>query len=79
MQLPVKLLKEGTDQSQGMMIIEPDWPQMTSVSGIPQIVSNINACQVIGEAIKTTLGPRGLDKMIIDQREKVWHHWWVIF
>ena len=39
--------------------------------GIPQIVSNINACQVIGEAIKTTLGPRGLDKMIIDQREKV--------
>jgi T-complex protein 1 subunit eta len=54
MQLPVKLLKEGTDQSQG----------------IPQIVSNINACQVIGEAIKTTLGPRGLDKMIIDQREK---------
>ena len=55
MQLPVKLLKEGTDTSQG----------------IPQIVSNINACQVIGEAIKTTLGPRGLDKMIIDQREKV--------
>jgi len=54
MQLPVKLLKEGTDTSQG----------------IPQIVSNINACQVIGEAIKTTLGPRGLDKMIIDQREK---------
>ena len=36
MQLPVKLLKEGTDTSQG----------------IPQIVSNINACQVIGEAIK---------------------------
>ena len=33
-------------------------------------MSNINACQVIGEAIKTTLGPRGLDKMIIDQREK---------
>ena len=41
--------------------------------GIPQIVSNINACQVIGEAIKTTLGPRGLDKMIIDQREKVFY------
>ena len=42
--------------------------------GIPQIVSNINACQVIGEAIKTTLGPRGLDKMIIDQREKVCYY-----
>ena len=55
MQLPVKLLKEGTDTSQG----------------IPQIVSNINACQVIGEAIKTTLGPRGMDKMIIDARSKV--------
>ena len=71
MQLPVKLLKEGTDTSQG----------------IPQIVSNINACQVIGEAIKTTLGPRGLDKMIIDQREKViiteqWLvncHFWPLF
>ena len=55
MQLPVKLLKEGTDTSQG----------------IPQIVSNINACQVIGEAVKTTLGPRGMDKMIIDARSKV--------
>jgi len=54
MQLPVKLLKEGTDTSQG----------------IPQIVSNINACQVIGEAVKTTLGPRGMDKMIIDARSK---------
>ena len=53
--LPVRLLKEGTDTSQG----------------IPQIVSNINACQVIGEAIKTTLGPRGMDKMVIDARAKV--------
>lgn len=52
--LPMKLLKEGTDTSQG----------------IPQIVSNINACQVIGEAVKTTLGPRGMDKMIIDARSK---------
>jgi len=52
--LPVRLLKEGTDTSQG----------------IPQIVSNINACQVIGEAIKTTLGPRGMDKMVIDARAK---------
>jgi len=54
MNLPVKLLKEGTDTSQG----------------IPQIVANINACQVIGEAVKTTLGPRGMDKMIIDARSK---------
>lgn len=54
MMLPLKLLKEGTDTSQG----------------IPQIVSNINACQVIGQAIKTTLGPRGMDKMVIDNRSK---------
>ena len=61
--LPVRLLKEGTDTSQG----------------IPQIVSNINACQVIGEAIKTTLGPRGMDKMVIDARAKVSFHLKVYF
>ena len=53
--MPLRLLKEGTDTSQG----------------IPQIISNINACQVIGEAVKTTLGPRGMDKMVIDNRQKV--------
>lgn len=53
--MPIRLLKEGTDTSQG----------------IPQIVANINACQVIGEAVKSTLGPRGMDKMIIDNRGKV--------
>lgn len=52
--MPLRLLKEGTDTSQG----------------IPQIISNINACQVIGEAVKTTLGPRGMDKMVIDNRQK---------
>ena len=61
--LPVRLLKEGTDTSQG----------------IPQIVSNINACQVIGEAIKTTLGPRGMDKMVIDARAKVSFHFKIFF
>ena len=49
-QAPIILLKEGTDTSQG----------------IPQLVSNINACQVISEAIRTTLGPRGMDKLIVD-------------
>lgn len=43
---PVILLKEGTDTSQD----------------IPQLVSNINACQVIAKAVRTTLGPRGMDK-----------------
>ncbi|KAK1441874.1 T-complex protein 1 subunit eta [Babesia gibsoni] len=46
--LPILLLKEGTDTSHGR----------------PQIISNINACQVIVDCIKTTLGPRGMDKLI---------------
>lgn len=48
------LLKEGTDTSQG----------------IPQVVSNINACQEVVDAVRTTLGPRGMDKLIIDDRGK---------
>ena len=48
------LLKEGTDSSQG----------------IPQLVSNINACEVVAEAIRTTLGPRGMDKLIVDKNGK---------
>jgi len=55
MQPRIILLKEGTDSSQG----------------VPQIVSNINACQMVVEAIRTTLGPRGMDKLIVDSKEKV--------
>lgn len=54
MSAPIILLKEGTDTSQGR----------------PQIVSNINACQVIADAIRTTLGPRGMDKLIVDGHGK---------
>ncbi|XP_043953319.1 T-complex protein 1 subunit eta [Gambusia affinis] len=54
MPTPVILLKEGTDSSQG----------------IPQLISNINACQVISEAVRTTLGPRGMDKLLVDGRGK---------
>jgi len=54
MQPPIILLKEGTDSSQG----------------IPQLISNINACQVVAEEIETTLGPRGMDKLIVDGRGK---------
>ena len=35
-----------------------------------QVVSNINACQAIVDAIRTTLGPRGMDKLIVDARGK---------
>lgn len=48
------LLKEGTDTSQGK----------------PQLVSNINACQSIVDAVRTTLGPRGMDKLIVDAQGK---------
>jgi len=44
------LLKEGTDTSQGK----------------PQIISNINACQAVAETLRTTLGPRGMDKLVFD-------------
>eukprot|EP00126_Sphaerothecum_destruens_P015924 Sdes_comp9995_c0_seq1m1571 len=55
MQPQIILLKEGTDTSQGK----------------PQLISNINACQSIVDSIRTTLGPRGMDKLVVDQRGKV--------
>jgi T-complex protein 1 subunit eta len=42
------LLKEGTDTTQGK----------------PQLISNINACIAVVDAVRTTLGPRGMDKLI---------------
>jgi len=42
------ILREGTDTSQGT----------------PQLVSNINACQAVADAVRTTLGPRGMDKLV---------------
>jgi len=47
-------LKEGTDSSQGK----------------PQLISNINACQSVVEAVRTTLGPRGMDKLLVDGHGK---------
>ena len=47
----ILVLKEGTENSQGK----------------EQVISNINACQAIVEVVKTTLGPRGMDKMILDE------------
>ena len=51
---PIILLKEGTESTQGKQ----------------QIISNINACQAVAEAVRTTLGPRGMDKLIVDGRGK---------
>lgn len=46
------LLKEGTDTSQGKA----------------QLISNINACVAVVDAVRTTLGPRGMDKLIHTDR-----------
>ncbi|XP_065337596.1 T-complex protein 1 subunit eta [Cloeon dipterum] len=54
MQPQIILLKEGTEDAQGKQ----------------QIISNINACQVVVEAVRTTLGPRGMDKLIVTQNGK---------
>jgi T-complex protein 1 subunit eta len=36
--------------------------------GTPQLVSNINACQAVADAVRTTLGPRGMDKLVATGR-----------
>lgn len=48
MQPQIILLKEGTDTSQGTA----------------QVVSNINACMAVVNVVRSTLGPRGMDKLI---------------
>jgi hypothetical protein len=46
------LLKEGTDTSQGR----------------GQMLSNISACTAVADTVRTTLGPRGMDKLIHDDK-----------
>ncbi|MFX0101218.1 MAG: thermosome subunit beta [Candidatus Hodarchaeota archaeon] len=48
---PILILKEGTERSKGKDAIQ----------------SNINAARVIADSVRTSLGPRGLDKMLVDQ------------
>ncbi|KAL4535128.1 hypothetical protein Ndes2437A_g05865 [Nannochloris sp. 'desiccata'] len=55
MQPQIILLKEGTDTSQGK----------------PQLISNINACVAVADVVRTTLGPRGMDKLMHDARGSV--------
>lgn len=38
------------------------------MEGKGHVISNINACQSIVDVVKTTLGPRGMDKLIHDGR-----------
>ena len=39
-------------------------PHNNKTQGTPQLVSNINACQAVADAVRTTLGPRGMDKLV---------------
>ncbi|MFW9946403.1 MAG: thermosome subunit beta [Candidatus Odinarchaeota archaeon] len=48
---PIILLKEGTERQRGKDAME----------------NNIAAAKVIAEAVRTSLGPRGMDKMLVDQ------------
>jgi thermosome len=48
---PVLIMKEGTQRTRGKDAME----------------NNISAAIVIAEAVRTSLGPRGMDKMLVDQ------------
>ncbi|KAL5213061.1 hypothetical protein ABZP36_023908 [Zizania latifolia] len=52
MQPQIILLKEGTDTSQGRA----------------QMLSNMSACTAVADTVRTTLGPRGMDKLIHDDK-----------
>lgn len=48
---PILIMKEGTERTRGKDAME----------------NNITAATVIAEAVRTSLGPRGMDKMLVDQ------------
>ncbi len=48
--MPVVLLKEGGTETKGREAQK----------------NNIAACKIIAEIVKTSLGPRGMDKMLVD-------------
>lgn len=52
--VPILLLKDGTESAQGHR----------------HIASNIQACQAVADSVRTTLGPRGMDKLITDSGGK---------
>ena len=49
--IPVLVLKEGTQRTRGR----------------EALFNNIQAAKILGEIMRTSLGPRGLDKMLVDQ------------
>lgn len=55
LQPTIVLLKDGSETAQGKS----------------HVIHNINACQAIAEIVKTTLGPRGMDKLIYTENGRV--------
>lgn len=50
--IPIMLLKEGTSQTKGKDAIR----------------NNVEAARIVAASIKSVLGPRGMDKMLVDSR-----------
>ena len=48
---PIFILKEGTERSHGRVAQS----------------NNIAAAKAVAESIRTTLGPKGMDKMLVDE------------
>ena len=55
LQPTVVLLKDGSEQAQGKS----------------HVIHNVNACQAVSEIVRTTLGPRGMDKLIYNNSGNV--------
>ena len=76
MQPQIVLLKDGTESSQGKQQVCKVIIEYSQENGRKrnaskfQVISNINACSAIVDAVRTTLGPRGMDKLIVDARGK---------
>ncbi len=48
---PIFIMREGTERTRGKDAMS----------------NNIAAAKIIAEAVRTSLGPRGMDKMLVDQ------------
>lgn len=54
----------GQLSGQPIIILEKD---KTRTQGKEALISNITAAKAIADAVRTTLGPRGMDKMLVNQ------------
>ena len=54
-QMPIVLLRDGVENRQGK----------------GQVINNINACVSVSDYVRTTLGPRGMDKLVVDRKGNI--------